>query len=159
MHLCFLNQSNESSETKQFVAEQKFRQTQWREELGVQPEQAESAYQFMKWCDRLSLILCQNKIPDNHRELEINQGADGITYYISRSQAEYLTVNPWCFARDKFTVKVEASYLSQIEFADNQSLTKALKTAPRKYLEWTFVKTKIEQEKGMNQPKSLLKAA
>lgn len=31
----------------------------------------------MKWCDRLSLILCQQQIPDNNRKLEINDGPDG----------------------------------------------------------------------------------
>lgn len=140
MHLCFLNQANKSPEIKQFIEEQKDLQSKWRKELGVEKEQAESAYQFMKWCDRLSLILCQRKIPDNQRDLEINQGADGTTYYVSQSKNGYLTVTPWCFAQDKFTVKVEASYLSQIEFADNYSLTAALKLAPREYLEWTFIK-------------------
>lgn len=140
MHQCFLNQGSQdqSSDIKQFLKEQQDLQTKWRKELGVNKKQAESAYQFMKWCDRLSLILCQRKIPDNQRELEINQGADGKTYYISQSEDGYLTVNPWCFAQDKLTFKVEASYLSQIQFADNQSLTAALKSAPRKYLEWTF---------------------
>jgi hypothetical protein len=142
MHLCFLNQGSQdkSSEIKQFIKEQKELQTKWCKELGIKKEQAESAYQFMKWCDRLSLILCQRKIPDNQRDLEINKGADGKTYYISQSPDGYLTVTPWCFAQEKFTVKVEASYLSQIEFADNKSLKEALKIAPRKYLEWTFIK-------------------
>ncbi|MGL5074821.1 MAG: DUF3891 family protein [Waterburya sp.] len=142
MHLCFLNQGSQdkSSEIKQFIKEQTDLQTQWRKELGVKKEEAESAYKFMKWCDRLSLILCQRQIPDNQREVEINQGADGKTYYLSQSQDGYLTVTPWCFTQDKFTVKVEASYLSQIEFADNKSLKEALKIAPRKYLEWTFMK-------------------
>ncbi|GAB4553331.1 MAG: hypothetical protein Tsb0014_46840 [Pleurocapsa sp.] len=140
MHLCFLNQGQESPEIEDFLKEQRDLQTQWRKELSLKKEQADSAYQFMKWCDRLSLILCQRKIPDNHRDLEINQGADGKTYYVSQSSEGHLTVTPWCFTQDKFTVKVEASYLSQIEFADNQSLKEALKIAPRKYLEWTFVK-------------------
>jgi hypothetical protein len=138
MHSCFLNQDAESFELAQFVEEQQDLQKQWRKELEISQKEAESAYQFMKWCDRLSLILCQRQIPDNQRDLEINQGADGKTYYVSQSPDGYLTVTPWCFTQEKFTVKVEASYLSQIEFADNQSLKKALKAAPRKYLEWTF---------------------
>jgi hypothetical protein len=142
MHVCFLNQGSQekSPEIKQFIQQQQTLQQKWRKELKVKKKQAESAYQFMKWCDRLSLILCQHQIPDERRDLEINQGADGKIYYVSQSKKGYLTVTPWCFARDKFTVSVESSQLSKIEFADNQSLIDALKVAPRKYLEWTFVK-------------------
>ena len=147
MHLCFINQSakEESKEIKDFISEQEDLQQKWCKELEIDQKQAGAAYQFMKWCDRLSLILCQHQIPENQRTLEINQDADGKTYYVAQSEAGWLTVIPWCFAQDKFTVEVEASYLSQIEFTDNKSLIEALKVAPRKYLKWTFVKAELDE--------------
>ncbi len=151
MHLCFLNQAGaeQTKEVTEFISEQKDLQQKWCKELEIDQEEAESAYRFMKWCDRLSLILCQRQLPSNQRALEINQGADGKTYYVAESAAGWLTVSPWCFAQDKFTVEVEASYLSQIKFTDNESLIEALKAAPRKYLKWTFVKAELD-ELGMS---------
>lgn len=138
MHTCFLNQgSNKSSEIARFLETQENLQQQWREELGISQEEANSSYQFMKWCDRLSLILCQHQIPDNNRKLEINDGPDGQKYYIAKTEAG-LSVFPWCFKEDKLKVYVETSHLSQIKFQNNQQLTEALKNAPRQYKEWIF---------------------
>ena len=63
MHTCFLNQGADSTDIAEFVKEQEKLQKQWRKELGISKAEAESSYQFMKWCDRLSLILCQHQIP------------------------------------------------------------------------------------------------
>ncbi|PSB02934.1 DUF3891 family protein [Merismopedia glauca] len=140
MHLCFINSQDQSATIQKFVKEQEDLQTQWREELEVKKEEAESAYRFMQWCDRLSLILCQNQLPDNERALEIDIGSDKQSYDVVQFNNGLITVNSWPFKADKFTVKVEASYLSQIKFENNTALKRALKTAPRKYRQWTFIK-------------------
>ncbi|HHP7231879.1 MAG TPA: DUF3891 family protein [Xenococcaceae cyanobacterium] len=143
MHTCFLNQGSkdESSEIAQFLDAQQQLQQQWRKELDISQAEADAAYQFMKWCDRLSLILCQQKIPDNHRKLEINHGPDGQKYYIAKTEAGFLSVFPWCFKEAEFKVYVETSHLSQIKFKDNDELTAALKAAPRQYKEWILRKS------------------
>ena len=138
MHTCFLNQGSDSEDIIRFVEEQEKLQKLWQEELGVSQEETQSSYQFMKWCDRLSLILCQQQIPDSNRKLEINDGPNGQKYYITRSEDDYLTVSPWCFSEDKVKVYVETSHLSQVEFQDNAEITEALKNAPRQYKEWIF---------------------
>ncbi|PSB09720.1 DUF3891 domain-containing protein [Pleurocapsa sp. CCALA 161] len=140
MHTCFLNQGSDSEDIAQFVKEQERLQKLWRKELGVTQKEANSDYQFMKWCDRLSLILCQQQIPDNNRKLEINDGPDGQKYYIAKSDENSLTVTPWCFTEYKVKFYVETSHLSQVEFKDNTEIIEALKNAPRKYQEWIFEK-------------------
>jgi hypothetical protein len=103
-----------------------------------QKDDAESAYDFMQWCDRLSLILCQHQIPEAGRTLEISKGPDGTHYSVKQGTDSTLTVVPWCFEEEKFVVNAEASDLSEIKFEGNTSLIAALKQAPRKILEWTF---------------------
>ena len=100
----------------------------------------DQAYAFMQWCDRFSLILCQQELPDDERALEISKSHDGQRYDVIQYSNNLLTVTPWCFEADRFTVNVEASTLTQVKFEDNLSLTNALKQAPRTILEWTFVK-------------------
>lgn len=142
MHLSRINSSKRgtSKEADAFLDELKDREKLWRDDLGISQEEADQAYAFLQWCDRCSLILCQQELPDDERKLEISVAHDGEDYAIKQFSNGLVTVIPWCFQDDKFTVNVEASMLTQIKFDDNKQLTAALKEAPRTLLEWTFVK-------------------
>uniref|UniRef100_A0A832M3G2 DUF3891 family protein n=1 Tax=Oscillatoriales cyanobacterium SpSt-402 TaxID=2282168 RepID=A0A832M3G2_9CYAN len=141
-HLCFLSQDRwgTSAEWDAFLNEQIQNQEQWRQELGIDKDEAERAYQFMRWCDRLSLILAQKHIPDAGRALEITSGIDGQRYDIRQLNDGKLTVEPWPFEDDQFTVNVEAICLSQLKYNNNRELVEALQTSPIKILDWTFVR-------------------
>ncbi|MBD2361680.1 DUF3891 family protein [Anabaena minutissima FACHB-250] len=142
-HISRLNEAKRgrSSELDQFLDEQYRNQQRWREELGLQEDEVNAAYAFMQWCDRLSLILCQQELPADERFLEISLGPDGQRYDIMQRSDNLLTVQPWPFEDEKFTVNVEACDLHQVKFESNAQLTQSLQTAPIKVLEWTFVKT------------------
>jgi hypothetical protein len=142
MHLCYLNQAKGENdpEMAKFLKEQRQRQAQWQAELEISQEEAEKAYTYMRWCDRLSLILSQRQIPAGGRKLEITNGPDGERYSIHELDSGDLCVMPWPFSCDKFTVMVDACYLSQLQFDSNEALTKALTEAPRKTLAWTLKK-------------------
>ncbi|MBD1937348.1 DUF3891 family protein [Microcoleus sp. FACHB-68] len=143
MHTSFLNEGKrgESEELDQFLDEQLENQKKWRKELKITKKEAEEAYAFFQWCDRLSLILCMGNLPAGQRFLEISKGPDGERYDILERSDGLVTVKPWPFDAEKFTVNVEASSLNQIKFDSNDELKEALQTAPIKTLEWTFVKS------------------
>lgn len=140
-HICCLSQDQKGSskEWDEFLREQGQKQEEWRQGLGVESEDAERAYQFMHWCDRLSLILAQNQIPAMGRSLEITSGIDHQRYDIRQLENDQLTVEPWPFEENQFTVNVETTHLSSLQFADNITLVKALQEAPIELLEWTFI--------------------
>jgi hypothetical protein len=141
-HVSYLNEAKrgESKELDKLLDEQLEHQKQWQKELNLTQEEVDSAYAFMQWCDRLSLILCQHEVPVDQRALEISKGPDGKRYDIVELSDGKITVKPWPFEDEQFTVNVEASYLTQVTFKDNAELTKALKAAKLDLLEWTFVK-------------------
>jgi hypothetical protein len=141
-HLCFLNQDQrgKSKEWNDFLDEQLQLQEQYRKALGIDKEDAERAYQFMRWCDRLSLILAQQKIPEAERALEITSGIDGQRYDVRQMKDGKLTVEPWPFEEKEFSVNVEACQLSELKYESNDALIEALQEAPVRVLEWTFVK-------------------
>ena len=143
MHTSFLNEGKrgESAELDDFLDEQLENQKQWRQELKITKKEADKAYAFMQWCDRLSLILCQHELPMDERALEISTGPDGKRYDVIQRSDGTVSVQPWPFTEKEFKVSVEACYLSQVKFDDNAALTEALQTAPIKLLEWMFVKT------------------
>jgi hypothetical protein len=141
-HLTFLNQSlrGESKDWDAFLDEQEKLQADCLKGLGISEAEAERAYQFMHWCDRLSLILAQQEVPEAGRALEITSGIDGQRYDIRALEDGRVTVEPWPFEDKEFTVNVEAAHLSELKFKSNEELIAALQTAPVKVLEWTFVK-------------------
>lgn len=142
MHVCFLNQDSRdlSEDWRQFLDDQIQAQDQWRQELGVTQAETERCYQFMQWCDRLSLILTQRQIPEDGRALEITHAIDQQRYDLKELENGHLSVDPWPFEADKFTVNVDSAHLSQLQYENDESLTAALKQAPVASLEWTFAK-------------------
>ncbi|WP_414563611.1 MULTISPECIES: DUF3891 family protein [unclassified Anabaena] len=128
-------------ELDKFLDEQLQNQQNLREELGIDKETVDAAYAFMQWCDRLSLILCQHELPADERFLEISQGPDNQRYDIMQRRDGLITVQPWPFEDQEFTVNVEACDVSQVKFDSNDELTQILQEAPIKVLEWNFVKS------------------
>ena len=82
MHVSFLNQNKAgvSKDWDNFLKTQLEDQQRWQKELGIVKKDAERGYQFMQWCDRLSLILAQRQVPEDSRALEITHGIDGQRY-------------------------------------------------------------------------------
>lgn len=143
MHMSFLYEGmrGKSAELDEFLDKQKELQQQWQQDLQLSQAEAEKAYAFMQWCDRLSLILSMRQIPDGERYLEISEGPNGKRYDLMQRQDGSLYVNPWPFKEEKFTVNVEATYLSQVKFDSDAELTQTLKQSPIELLEWQFVKS------------------
>ncbi|HEY9851983.1 MAG TPA: DUF3891 family protein [Leptolyngbyaceae cyanobacterium] len=142
MHMSFLNEGKrgESEELDRFLDEQKANQEKWQKELNLTKQEAEEAYAFMQWCDRLSLILCKRELPAGQRALEIATMPDGKRYEIMQRGDGTVAIAPWPFEEEKLTLGVEACYLTQVQFESNEELSQALQEAPIDSLEWQFVK-------------------
>jgi hypothetical protein len=140
MHMTFLSQSNHGkiSELDQFLDKQIELQTAWRKSLKVKKADTEKAYAMMQCCDRLSLILCQKQLPEAERLLEIAKGPTGERHDILKRADDTLSVKPWPFRAEKFTIHVDACYPTQMKFDSNQELVEALQQAEIKSLQWTF---------------------
>jgi hypothetical protein len=142
MHMSFLNQGKrgEIPELDEFLDKQIELQAELRKSLKVKKVNAEKAYAMMQCCDRLSLILCQKQLPDGERFLEIAKGPTGDRHDILQRADNTLMVKPWPFTKEKFTIHVDASYLTKTEYHNDRELIGSLQQAPIKLLEWNFVK-------------------
>lgn len=144
MHSCFLNdpKRGELKALDHFLDEQTALQTKWRRDLKITKAEAESAYAFMAWCDRLSLILCLQQIPARERWLEICNGPDGKRYNIQQRNDGSLNIDPWPFGEDRLPVSIEAVTLKQLKFKDSAELSEALQAAKIETLTWEFCRDK-----------------
>ncbi|AMJ64190.1 DUF3891 family protein [Hymenobacter sp. PAMC 26628] len=143
LHLSCLHEPLRGSApaTTAFLDELKASQRRWGRALGATPAEARRAYDLLHWCDRLSLILCRQELPEMGREVEISPLPAG-----HRAHASYVrqpggpgtpaAVRPWPFAADALAVSVEAVELHQLRFRDDAALAGALRTAPVRTLRW-----------------------
>lgn len=140
MHQSFLSEPQRSTNPKfdKFLDEQLENQKRWRKQLKVTKEMAQQGYAVLQWADRLSLILCQQELPNRERSLEISKGPDGARYDVMQRDDGSLNVTPWPFDEPHFSVSVEASCLSEAHFSSSRAFQKALAEAPIETLTWQF---------------------
>ena len=127
-----------------FLDELRASQRRWTKELHLTKAQAQQAYHLLHWCDRLSLILCRQELPEMGRAVEIYPdplatGA-GAPHWVRQpgGPGTAVVVAPWPFAVNELKVSVEAQQLQQLQFRDDAELATALHQAPIETLSWTL---------------------
>ena len=110
----------------------------WRRALGVKKDDVERAYALLWWADTFSLVLCQHKLPEDSRGLEIGDGPDGTTYIARRGTDEVVTVEPWPYACDAFDAELDTHHLEQLTFENDDDLADALEAATADTRRWRF---------------------
>jgi hypothetical protein len=142
MHMSFLYESmrGKSKELDEFLDQQRQHQEKWRKDLKVSLQEVKGAYALMQWCDRFSLILCRNELPDGERFLEISTGPDGTRYDVKKRADGTVMVKPWPFEQEQFELSIEASYLSQLSFQSDPELLEALKESNIQEKKWVLLK-------------------
>ncbi|GAB2580641.1 DUF3891 family protein [Spirosoma areae] len=121
-----------------FLDQQVDNQPKWRKQMKATKAEAVYAYDFVQWCDALSLVLCLNQIPPEGRRLEISVGPDGLSYFIHQQADGSVSIDPWPFETTSFSVHVETFILAQVIFKDDKELYKAIQNAPVELKEWVF---------------------
>lgn len=140
-HATFLYEPmrGKDNELDTFLDQQKDNQKKWRKAYGVTQKEAMYGYDFLQWCDALSLILCRQQLPPEARQLEISKGPDGTRHFISqRTDDNSLCVSPWPFEVDTFSVHIEVYPVNKLRFEDDHDLYNAINDAPVDLREWTF---------------------
>ncbi|GAB3510626.1 hypothetical protein GCM10027341_49220 [Spirosoma knui] len=143
MHTSFLYEPKRGKdpELDAFLDQQRqVNQPAWRKQYKATKAEAEYAYEFLQWCDALSLILCMDQLPPEERRLEVSVGPDGVSYFIRQRNDETISLDPWPFEETEFSVHVEAFQLDQLVFADDNALYEAIQHAPVNIREWKFKK-------------------
>lgn len=142
MHATFLYEEKRGTDPAldEFLDQQTDNQQKWRKQYGATKADAQYAYDFVQWCDALSLILCLNQVPPEGRRLEVSVGPDGVSYFILQRPDGTLCIDPWPFDVAEFSAHVETYPLNQLAFENDEELYNAIHDAPVVLKEWTFKK-------------------
>lgn len=92
----------------------------------ISDKKAMTHYEFLCFCNRLSLILCKDEAPDHDRLLEINTSINGETYFIKKQKNNEMIISPWIFSTDKFELSVEERILRKSQFASSSQFETVL---------------------------------
>lgn len=142
MHITFLYEQERGKDPvlDEFLDQQKANQSKWRKQYKATVAETRYAYDFLQWCDALSLVLCRDLLQIEERRLEVSKGPDGTPYYIFQRKDSTVGLDPWPFAETKFEVHVESFRLTQLAFANDNELYNALNEAEVEELSWEFKK-------------------
>ena len=108
--------------------------------FGLTNAKAKTYYEFLRFCDRLSLILCKDETPALERKLEINTSIDGKTFFIKKSEDERLIISPWIFKKEKFELSVEERILKETQFSSLENFKESLLQTMPQSKKWTLAK-------------------
>ncbi|HUQ68013.1 MAG TPA: DUF3891 family protein [Planctomycetaceae bacterium] len=100
----------------------------------------ESAYAILQWCDRTSLILCQDALPAMHRRLEVASLGDRKKSEIWKAEDGTIAVAPWPFTAESFDASVEVRTIPQLKFATDRELESQLDACAVENRVWKFQK-------------------
>lgn len=130
----------ESKQIQTFFSEEKYVRKEILKKFGVSDKKARSYYEFLRFCDRLSLILCNDETPDAQRLLEINTSINGETYFIKKAENGDLIITPWIFNDSKFELSVEERILRETQFKSSKEFEKVLSAMPPINKRWVLRK-------------------
>ena len=121
----YSNVPNATEELKDYLSEQKDHQKQLLSSLNISSNEFDRQYQLLRWCDELSLALCQDQPAYELPSLQAN----GAKYQLIKENAFYL--RDWPFQANQLTIPLETYQLSKSRFDNNQDLFNHLKQTSR----------------------------
>jgi hypothetical protein len=74
---------------KPFLARLKKKESAWLKITGVSKKEVDSAYELLEFCDALSLLICQDRVPPQGRKVEISTGPTGKAWALLQRWMSY----------------------------------------------------------------------
>jgi len=121
--------SQVDNEMRKLLKVEQEHRTQVLRDLKESDSTLRMTYDWMHWCDRTSLILCQSAIPSMHRRIEITTIRKNIRFDLWETEEQTVAIEPWPFLKPTFDVHFEYRVLEKIQFSDDLELDKALQSA------------------------------
>ncbi|UXP33020.1 DUF3891 family protein [Reichenbachiella agarivorans] len=143
MHTTSLCESSEyqTDNMRQFIKEQRAIQKKLRKLHSLRENEVVGYYRFLRWCDECSLILCKGELEDGEkRSLIIGDITSQSTVKIVRTDDGSMTVAPWCFQEEHFSVTAELFQLNQTSYQSTEELRAQISNTSPVTKTWIFKK-------------------
>ena len=143
MHLRFIFSDHVNGKDKlmdNFLKNQEKIKKKLLNNLDFDEKFAEHLYRFVEWCDAFSLLICMDKIQPEGRKMEISKTPDGVINQVFYKDENVITVTPWPFKQERFTVFYEYKIIEQLKFESIEEFDKICKTTVPQRQEFLLIK-------------------
>ncbi|MDQ7030078.1 MAG: DUF3891 family protein [Ardenticatenia bacterium] len=121
-----------------FLAEQRRLQQHLEQALNLPLETIDDAYRLLRLMDWCSLALCLERYRQG--PVDLGTGPGGIPLTLTSASHERLTVRPWPFDVERFTVEVPVRRLERRTFEGDGDLQQTLHQVPLAWRHWELVR-------------------
>lgn len=141
MHCTSLYKDQEEKQVKDFLNEQKKLQKVIRENLQLNEEDLKASYLVLRFCDELSLTLCQGDVPKNERKIQLEPLPGLAENYLLQDQNGVLRLETWIFEKSEVQLTGEYYQTKKLSYKSDKELIDELPLGQPKYLTFNFQKT------------------
>ena len=149
LHMEFLYREDAANDpqAEEFLKEQTSLRKEWMKELNITEKEALRIYDLMEWCDACSLLLCQDLVQPENRELEISTGPDKKKYFLIQTGDQTITISPWPFEENRFKINFEWRLIRKLQFASSDEFRQEFLKAKVEETCWEVKKESIPKKK------------
>lgn len=143
LHMKFLysgEQRKADKDLDDFLKDQEKFRNSILKDLEIDKKYADRLYRFMEWCDAFSLLICMDKIQPEGRKMEISMSPDGEVNQTFYTPNEEISIEPWCFKTNKFSVFYEYKIIEQLKFNSIEEFDTVCRATPVQREEFVFCK-------------------
>lgn len=143
MHLDFLFSDHVYGNDKNmdsFLKDQEKNRKELINNLNFDNQFAKRLYRLVQWCDAFSLLICMDKIQAEGRKMEVSENPDGVINQVFYKENNVITVAPWPFKNDRFTVFYEYKIIEQLKFTSIEEFDQICNSTVPQRQEFELVK-------------------
>lgn len=139
LHMEFLygKEAQTNPDADSFLKQQAELRKKWRYKLKITKGESLRIYDLLEWCDACSLLLCEEALQPEKREIEVSTGPDKKTYHLLKINQTTITVIPWPFETRKFKINFEWRLIEKLHFSSSAEFRKEFLKAPIRETTWT----------------------
>ena len=106
--------------------------------LEITSDQAEASYQILRFCDELSLMLCQDDVPKESRKIQLEPIPGIDENFIRKDVNGYLRLDHWCFNPSEFTLFSEYYQTKKLSYNSDNELISELTLGKPNFINFEF---------------------
>ncbi len=143
MHLDFIfsdHVNGNDNKLDSFLKDQEKNRKELLKNLNFDNQFANRLYRFVQWCDAFSLLICMDKIQAEGRKMDVSESPDGVMNQVFYKEDNVITVTPWPFKPDRFTVFYEYKIIEQLKFTSIEEFNQIFNTTIPQRQEFVLAK-------------------
>lgn len=140
MHCRSIYNDQKGKEIEEFLVEQETLCKSILKHLEINLADAEGCYQVVRFCDELSLMLCQGDLPKEGRKIQLEPLPGIEENFIKKDEKGILRLNEWCFDTPEFAISAEYYPTKKLSYDSDQELISELTLGNPNFINFEFKK-------------------